>query len=53
VASDVGFNFKQDTLYFKTEKYSENNELYPSKDTAFVKSYLNGTFEGAETMVRQ
>ena len=51
VASDVGFNFKQDTLYFKTEKYSgKQYELYPSKDTAFVKSYLDGMLEGVQKL---
>ena len=48
-ASDTGFHFKQDTLYFKTEKYSgKQYEIYPSKDTAFVKSYLNGMLEGPQ-----
>ncbi|GIZ08846.1 toxin-antitoxin system YwqK family antitoxin [Flavobacterium sp. UMI-01] len=49
LASDSAFNFKQDTLYFKTEKYSgKQYELYPSKDTVFVKSYLNGMLEGVQ-----
>ncbi|WPR72840.1 hypothetical protein SLW70_06850 [Flavobacterium sp. NG2] len=49
LASDSSFNFKQDTLYFKTEKYSGKiYEIYPSKDTVFVKSYLNGMLEGVQ-----
>jgi antitoxin component YwqK of YwqJK toxin-antitoxin module len=46
-ASDSSFHFNQDTLYLKTEKYSGKQfMLYPSKDTAFVKSYLYGMLEG-------
>lgn len=46
-ATDLAFNFKQDTLYFKTEKYSGKQFLlYPNNDTIFVKSYLNGLLEG-------
>ena len=49
LADDVNFNFKQDTLYYKSEKYSGKQFLlYPSKDTIFVKSYLNGLLEGLQ-----
>ncbi|WP_418262220.1 toxin-antitoxin system YwqK family antitoxin [Flavobacterium faecale] len=48
-ASDSNFNFKQDTLFFKTEKYSgKQYALYPNKDTLFIKSYLNGMLEGIQ-----
>lgn len=49
LASDSGFHFNQDTLYWKTKKYSGKQYfLYPNKDTAFVKSYLNGMLEGEQ-----
>lgn len=49
LADDVNFNFKQDTLYFKSIKYSGKQfYLYPNKDTVFVKSYLNGLLEGVQ-----
>ena len=49
VADHVNFNFKQDILYFKSEKYSGKQFfLYPNKDTVFVKSYLNGLLEGVQ-----
>lgn len=49
IADDVNFYFKQDTLYFKSEKYSgKQYYLYPTKDTVFVKSYLNGLLEGVQ-----
>jgi hypothetical protein len=49
LVSDTGFNFEQDTLYFKSQKYSGKQYfLYPNKDTAFVKSYLNGLLEGVQ-----
>lgn len=48
-ASDIGFHFNQDTLYLKANKYSGKQYfLYPNKDTAFVKSYLNGLLEGLQ-----
>jgi len=48
-ADDFAFNFKQDTLYFKTAPYSGKQFfLYPNKDTVFVKSYLNGLLEGVQ-----
>ncbi|MGA9639036.1 toxin-antitoxin system YwqK family antitoxin [Flavobacterium sp.] len=49
LVSNSDFNFKQDTLYFKNIKYSgKQYSLYPNKDTAFVKSYLNGMLEGVQ-----
>lgn len=49
LVSDADFNFKQDTLYFKSQKYSGKQYLlYPNKDTAFVKLYLNGMLEGVQ-----
>lgn len=49
LADDANFNFKQDTLFYKLEKYSGKQFLlYPSKDTVFVKSYLNGLLEGLQ-----
>ncbi|AWG20067.1 hypothetical protein FFWV33_00300 [Flavobacterium faecale] len=49
LATDEEFNFKQDTLYLKNSKYSgKQYMLYPSKDTAFVKSYLFGMLEGVQ-----
>jgi len=49
LADDVNFNLKQDTLYFKSKKYSGKQfYLYPNKDTVFVKSYLNGMLEGVQ-----
>lgn len=49
VADDENFNFKQDTLYYKIIKYSGKQYLlYPNKDTAFVKMYLNGMLEGVQ-----
>lgn len=49
LASDTDFNFKQDTLYFGSKKYSGKQYfLYLKKDTAFVKSYLNGLLEGTQ-----
>ncbi len=49
LANDIAFNFKQDTLYYKSEKYSGKQFLlYPSKDTFFVKSYSNGLLEGLQ-----
>lgn len=48
-ATDLAFNFKQDTLYYNTQKFSGKQFiLYPNKDTAFVKSYLNGMLEGVQ-----
>jgi antitoxin component YwqK of YwqJK toxin-antitoxin module len=48
-ADDVNFNFKQDTLYFKSDKYSGKQYfLYANKDTVFVKSYFNGLLEGVQ-----
>lgn len=49
LATDAGFNFKQDTLYFASKKFSGRQYLlYPNKDTAFVKLYLNGLLEGMQ-----
>jgi antitoxin component YwqK of YwqJK toxin-antitoxin module len=49
LATDTAFNFKQDTLYFACEKFSGKQYLlYPNKDTAFVKLYLNGLLEGVQ-----
>ena len=49
LAHDVAFCFRQDTLYYKGYKYSGKQFLlYPSKDTFFVKSYLNGLLEGIQ-----
>jgi antitoxin component YwqK of YwqJK toxin-antitoxin module len=49
LGSDEGFHFDQDTLYFKTEKYSGKQfMIYPNKDTAYVKSYLYGMLEGIQ-----
>ncbi|WP_163401072.1 toxin-antitoxin system YwqK family antitoxin [Flavobacterium fluviatile] len=49
LATDEGFYFKQDTLLFNNEKFSgKQYVLYPSKDTAFVKSYLKGMLEGIQ-----
>lgn len=42
-----GFILHQDTLYFNKEKFNGYcYRLFPSKDTAFVGSYLNGLEEG-------
>lgn len=49
LASDAGFYFNQDTLYFKASKYSGKQYLlYPNKDTLFIKSYLKGMLEGEQ-----
>jgi hypothetical protein len=49
LVDDVSFSFMQDTLYFKTKKYSGKQFLlYPNKDTVFVKCYLNGLLEGVQ-----
>ena len=44
-----GFHFQQDTLYYKNVHYSGYAfRLYPTKDTAFIGSYLNGLEEAAQ-----
>ncbi|WP_026706900.1 toxin-antitoxin system YwqK family antitoxin [Flavobacterium frigidarium] len=49
LATDMAFHFKQDTLYFDAKKFSGKQYLlYPNKDTAFVKMYLNGLLEGTQ-----
>lgn len=46
---DTLFNFHQDTLYYQNTKFSGYAfTLYPSKDTAFIGSYLNGLEEGLQ-----
>lgn len=49
LASDPGFRFSQDTLYLNSKKYSGKQFMvYPSKDTAYIKCYLNGLLEGEQ-----
>lgn len=46
---DTGFHFQQDTLYYHGNYYSGYAfKLYPSQDTAFVGSYLNGLEQGLQ-----
>jgi hypothetical protein len=50
VASDAGFNFKQDTLYLKPKNILENSMSCIQEKTPHLKSYLNGTFEGVQKL---
>ena len=48
-AQDSSFHFMQDTLYFQNQFFSGHVfRLYPSKDTLFTGTYLNGLEEGAQ-----
>lgn len=46
-AIDKGFEYVQDTVYYKQKHFSGYQfELYPSGDTGIIKSFYNGLEEG-------
>ncbi len=50
-ATNIGFHFNQDTLFFNAKKYSGKQYLLTqNRDTVFVKSFLNGMLEGVQRL---
>ena len=49
LVSDPDFHYNQDTIYYKSTKFSGiQYALYPNMDTIFVKPFLNGLAEGVQ-----